>query len=128
MDNATIESYCHLFSGKFITNNLDNHTASYFNESPKGWRFEDSSKLLITAEFLGVANSFADGTVQFKMKDNESSKEFLLNITPNSDWDGYKLQADTPVGNLSGDYIAVTSNKNTRQKQSDKAYEEKQQN
>ena len=62
------------------------------------------------------------------MKDNESSKEFLLNITPNSDWDGYKLQADTPVGNLSGDYIAVTSNKNTRQKQSDKAYKEKQQN
>jgi hypothetical protein len=128
MDNATIESYCHLFSGKFITNNLDNHTASYFNESPKGWRFEDSSKLLITAEFLGVANSSADGTVQFKMKDKESSKEFLLNITPNSDWDGYKLQADTPVGNLTGDYIAVTSNKNTRQKQSDKAYEEKQQN
>ncbi|HBK3297667.1 TPA: hypothetical protein KES88_001171 [Enterococcus faecalis] len=128
MDNATIESYCHLFSGKFITNNLDNHTASYFNESPKSWRFEDSSKLLITAEFLGVANSSADGTVQFKMRDKESSKEFLLNITPNSDWDGYKLQADTPVGNLTGDYIAVTSNKNTRQKQSDKAYEEKQQN
>lgn len=118
MDNTTIESYCNLFGGRFVTNTADDYTASCFSRYPYSWRFEESTKVLLSAEFLGVADSTADGTVKFNMKDKESGKEFLLNVTPNSDWDGYKLQSDTPIGKIDDTYVAVDSNKNNKKHES----------
>jgi hypothetical protein len=115
MDNTTIESYCTVFGGRFVTNTDTYYTSSSFSKFPNSWRIERTNgSTLISAEFLGIANTTADGTVQFNMKDKETEKEFLLNVTPNSDWDGYEIQSDTPIGKIHDTFVAVDSNKNTR--------------
>ena len=113
-DKEVINTFCSLLGGRFVSTDPNDYTASYLIGSPYyQWRYEESTNVLITAKIIGRMNDSTTDNTKFKLRDEDTGKEFTLTLSRNVDWDGYNLKGETPIGTIDKYYVDVNSNKNT---------------